>query len=165
MTNHSLKEWFTEPYPRGSLSEKRKFTKWEISTTCNLVTRVYLNATPPTPPPPHGSAHLWHLKSIRHQSDELLNFTTKPYFEIVKLCSFARVDSQGSRVKRNTHAQRVQMQRILFTNQAWWWNLPVLCNRAKWPLIQLKFHQSRCHITVWNNTIVTLSSLHYFFEK
>ena len=48
------------------------------------------------------------------------NFTTKPRFEIKNKRSFTEMNSQGSRVEKNTHAQKVQMQKILFTNEAWW---------------------------------------------
>ena len=41
------------------------------------------------------------------------NFTTKPHFEIARLQSFAQMNSQGSRIEKNTHAQRVQMQKKL----------------------------------------------------
>ena len=47
------------------------------------------------------------------------NFTTKPRFEIKNKRSFTEMNSQGSRVEKNTHAQNVQMQNILFTNEAW----------------------------------------------
>ena len=40
------------------------------------------------------------------------------------------MNSQGSRVEKNTHAQKVQMQKILFTNEACWWNLLVWRNHA-----------------------------------
>ena len=46
------------------------------------------------------------------------NFTTKPRFEIKNKRSFTEMNSQGSRVEKNTHAQKVQMQKILFTNEA-----------------------------------------------
>ena len=36
-----------------------------------------------------------------------VNFTTMPRFEIVKLRSFAEMNSQGIRVEKNTHAHRV----------------------------------------------------------
>ena len=36
------------------------------------------------------------------------DFTTKPHFEIARLRSFAQMNSQGSRIEKNTHAQRVQ---------------------------------------------------------
>ena len=48
------------------------------------------------------------------------NFTTKPRFEIKNKRSFTEMNSQGSRVEKNTHAQKVQMQKILFTNEACW---------------------------------------------
>ena len=48
------------------------------------------------------------------------NFTTKPRFEIKNKRSFTEMNSQGSRVEKNTHAQNVQMQKILFTNEACW---------------------------------------------
>ena len=53
------------------------------------------------------------------------NFTTKPRFEIKNKRSFTEMNSQGSRVEKNAHAQKVQMQKILFTNEARWWNLLV----------------------------------------
>ena len=34
--------------------------------------------------------------------------------------NFTEMNSQGSRVEKNTHAQKVQMQKILFTNEACW---------------------------------------------
>ena len=43
------------------------------------------------------------------------NFTTKPRFEIKNKRSFTEMNSQGSRVEKNIHAQKVQMQKILFT--------------------------------------------------
>ena len=58
------------------------------------------------------------------------NFTTKPRFEIKNKRSFTEMNSQGSRVEKNTHAQKVQMQKILFTNEACWWNLLVWRNHA-----------------------------------
>ena len=48
------------------------------------------------------------------------NFTTKPRFEIKNKRSFTEMNSQGSRVEKNTHAQKVQMQKILLTNEACW---------------------------------------------
>ena len=36
-----------------------------------------------------------------------LNFITTPRFEIVKLRSFTEMNSQRSRVEKNTHAHRV----------------------------------------------------------
>ena len=48
------------------------------------------------------------------------NFTTKPRFEIKNKRSFTEMNSQGSRVEKNTQAQKVQMQKILFTNEACW---------------------------------------------
>ena len=45
------------------------------------------------------------------------NFTTKPRFEIKSKRSFTQMNSQGSRVEKNTHAQKVQMQKILFTTR------------------------------------------------
>ena len=45
------------------------------------------------------------------------NFTTKPRFEIKNKRSFTEMNSQDSRVEKNTHAQKVQMQKILFTNE------------------------------------------------
>ena len=48
------------------------------------------------------------------------NFTTKPRFEIKNKRSFTEMNSQGSRVEENTSAQKVQMQKILFTNEACW---------------------------------------------
>ena len=48
------------------------------------------------------------------------NFTTKPRFEIKNKRSLTEMNSQGSRVEKNTHAQKVQMQKILFTNEACW---------------------------------------------
>ena len=59
-----------------------------------------------------------------------VNFTTKPRFEIKNKRSFTEMNSQGSRVEKNTHAQKVQMQNILFTNEACWWNLLVWRNHA-----------------------------------
>ena len=47
-------------------------------------------------------------------------FATKPRFEIKNKRSFTEMNSQGSRVEKNTHAQKVQMQKILFTNEACW---------------------------------------------
>ena len=44
--------------------------------------------------------------------------------------NFTEMNSQGSRVEKNTHAQKVQMQKILFTNEACWWNLLVWRNHA-----------------------------------
>ena len=38
---------------------------------------------------------------------------TKPHFEIARLRSFGQMNSQGSRIEKNTHAQRVQMQKKL----------------------------------------------------
>ena len=58
------------------------------------------------------------------------NFTTKPRFEIKNKRSFTEMNSQGSRVEKNTHAQKVQMQKILFTNEACWWNLLFWRNHA-----------------------------------
>ena len=58
------------------------------------------------------------------------NFTTKPRFEIKNKRSFTEMNSQGSRVEKNTHAQKVQMQKTLFTNEACWWNLLVWRNHA-----------------------------------
>ena len=44
--------------------------------------------------------------------------------------NFTEMNSQGSRVEKNTHAQKVQMQKILFTNETCWWNLLVWRNHA-----------------------------------
>ena len=44
------------------------------------------------------------------------NFIATPTVEIVKLWSFTSMNWQGSRVEKNTLAQRVQMRRILLTN-------------------------------------------------
>ena len=48
------------------------------------------------------------------------NFTTKARFEIKNKRSFTEMNSQDGRVEKNTHAQKVQMQKILFTNEACW---------------------------------------------
>ena len=44
------------------------------------------------------------------------NFIATPTVEIVKLWSFTSMNWQGSRVEKNTLAQKVQMRRILLTN-------------------------------------------------
>ena len=44
------------------------------------------------------------------------NFIATPAVEIVKLWSFTSMNWQGSRVEKNTLAQKVQMRRILLTN-------------------------------------------------
>ena len=67
------------------------------------------------------------------------NFTTKPRFEIKNKRSFTEMNSQGSRVEKNTHAQKVQMQKILFTNEACWWNLLVWRNHAWGLLVNLTY--------------------------
>ena len=58
--------------------------------------------------------------SLMHVYVTQANFTTKPRFEIKNKRSFTEMNSQGSRVEKNTHAQKVQMQKILFTNEACW---------------------------------------------
>ena len=58
---------------------------------------------------------LMHLYVVR------VNFTTKSRLQII---------SQGSTDEKNTHAQRVQMRRILLTNEDWWWDLLVWRNHA-----------------------------------
>ena len=40
------------------------------------------------------------------------NFTTKPRFEIKNKRSFTEMNSQGSRVEKNTHAKKVQIQKF-----------------------------------------------------
>ena len=40
------------------------------------------------------------------------------WFDCKNKRSFTEMNSQGSRVEKNTHAQKVQMQKILFTNEA-----------------------------------------------
>ena len=49
--------------------------------------------------------------TLMHVYVRRANFTTKPHFEIARLRSFAQTNSQGSRIEKNTHAQRVQMQK------------------------------------------------------
>jgi len=61
------------------------------------------------------------LKALRHVYIRRANFTIKSRFEIVKLRSFTWMNSQGSRVDKNTHAQRVQMRTILLSTEAGWW--------------------------------------------
>ena len=70
------------------------------------------------------------LIALMHVYVTQANFTTKPRFEIKNKRSFTEMNSQGSRVEKNTHAQKVQMQKILFTNEACWWNLLVWRNHA-----------------------------------
>ena len=70
------------------------------------------------------------LIALMHVYVTQANFTTKPRFEIKNKRSFTEMNSQGSRVEKNTHAQKVQMQKILFTNKACWWNLLVWRNHA-----------------------------------
>ena len=61
------------------------------------------------------------LISLMHVYVTHANFTSlKPRFEIKNKRSFTEMNSQGSRVEKNTHAQKVQMQKILFTNEACW---------------------------------------------
>ena len=62
----------------------------------------------------------WIAKALMHVYVTQANFTTKPRFEIKNKRSFTEMNSQGSRVEKNTHAQKVQMQKILFTNEACW---------------------------------------------
>ena len=71
-----------------------------------------------------------YLIALMHVYVTQANFTTKPRFEIKNKRSFTEMNSQGSRVEKNTHAQKVQMQKILFTNEACWWNLLVWRNHA-----------------------------------
>ena len=66
-----------------------------------------------------GSAG-WVPIALMHVYVTQANFTTKPRFEIKNKRSFTEMNSQGSRVEKNTHAQKVQMQKILFTNEACW---------------------------------------------
>ena len=61
-----------------------------------------------------------HVIALMHVYVTQANFTTKPRFEIKNKRSFTEMNSQGSRVEKNTHAQKVQMQKILFTNEACW---------------------------------------------
>ena len=61
-----------------------------------------------------------YLIALMHVYVTQANFTTKPRFEIKNKRSFTEMNSQGSRVEKNTHAQKVQMQKILFTNEACW---------------------------------------------
>ena len=49
--------------------------------------------------------------TLMHVYIRRANFTTKPHFEIASLRSFAQMNSQGSRIEKNTHTQRVQMQK------------------------------------------------------
>ena len=63
--------------------------------------------------------------ALMHVYTTQANFTTNPRFEIKNKRSFTEMNSQGSRVEKNTHAQKVQMQKILFTNEAWGGNLLV----------------------------------------
>ena len=70
-----------------------------------------------------GSPHLSCKRdqiALMHVYVTQANFTTKPRFEIKNKRSFTEMNSQGSRVEKNTHAQKVQMQKILFTNEACW---------------------------------------------
>ena len=60
------------------------------------------------------------LLALMHVYVTQANFTTKPRFEIKNKRSFTEMNSQGSRVEKNTHAQKVQKQKILFTNEACW---------------------------------------------
>ena len=60
------------------------------------------------------------LIALMHVYVTQTNFTTKPRFEIKNKRSFREMNSQGSRVEKNTHAQKLQMQKILFTNEACW---------------------------------------------
>ena len=62
----------------------------------------------------------WLTIALMHVYVTQANFTTKPRFEIKNKRSFTEMNSQGSRVEKNTHAQKVQMQKILFTNEACW---------------------------------------------
>ena len=61
------------------------------------------------------------LIALRHVYIRRANFTIKSRFEIVKLRSFTWMNSQGCRVEKNTHAQRVQMRTILLSNDAGLW--------------------------------------------
>ena len=63
--------------------------------------------------------------ALMHVYATQANFTTNPRFEIKNKRSFTEMNSQGSRVEKNTNAQKVQMQKILFTNEAWGGNLLV----------------------------------------
>ena len=62
----------------------------------------------------------YRIIALMHVYVTQANFTTKPRFEIKNKRSFTEMNSQGSRVEKNTHAQKVQMQKILFTNEACW---------------------------------------------
>ena len=64
--------------------------------------------------------YLIFIIALMHVYVTQANFTTKPRFEIKNKRSFTEMNSQGSRVEKNTHAQKVQMQKILFTNEACW---------------------------------------------
>ena len=68
----------------------------------------------------HVRMYLSFSIALMHVYVTQANFTTKPRFEIKNKRSFTEMNSQGSRVEKNTHAQKVQMQKILFTNEACW---------------------------------------------
>lgn len=144
MTNHSLKERFTEPYLRGSLSERKNPQNESYLQLAILRLGFILPPAPHPPPVPPTTSSTYQVNLLSLYPERgctsvafkvnfyvrWANFTTKPCFDIVELQSFAWVDSQDSRVERNTHSQRLQIQRILLRKEAWWWNLPVLWNRA-----------------------------------
>ena len=65
-----------------------------------------------------GKITCWSLLGLKGLTITLMhvyvrpaNFTTKPHFEIARLRSFARKNSQASRIEKNMNAQRVQMQK------------------------------------------------------
>ena len=52
------------------------------------------------------------LIALMHVYVTQANFTTKPRFEIKNKRSLTEMNSQGSRVEKNTHAKKVQIQKF-----------------------------------------------------
>ena len=56
-----------------------------------------------------GPGGLANVIALMHVYVTQANFTTKPRFEIKNKRSFTEMNSKGSRVEKNIHAQKVQM--------------------------------------------------------
>ena len=96
------------------------WVEFVIGLVLSLAPRGFSPGTPVFPSPQSKTNSSKFQIALMHVYVTQANFTTKPRFEIKNKRSFTEMNSQGSRVEKNTHAQKVQMQKILFTNEACW---------------------------------------------
>ena len=77
------------------------------------------------------------------------NFTTKPRFEIKNKRSFTEMNSQGSRVEKNTHAQKVQMQKFCSQTRLVGeiYSSDVIMHRGYWSIISMNGNKTKLPAT------------------